>query len=267
MAVSTTDLLEAVETSLFLLPNVPGAVTNLGIDGLLGRITPLSHPLVNMVGAASLTPENADATIRQVLDLYARQDKAFGWLTGPSTTPADLEARLASAGLTKIETLAGMVLTDLAIEIPVTPEIEIREATPEEVRRLSDVTARSYDLPLEVAELLNEAVLQARDRLVTRIYHAYLAGGEHPVGFGFLIHIPQSSIALLGGAATLPEHRGRGAYKNFVAKRLADARAGGAEAAVIQAVRSTSAPICSRLGFEEICDLALYAWMPARGHA
>jgi predicted GNAT family acetyltransferase len=65
---------------------------------------------------------------------------------------------------------------------------------------------------------------------------------------------------LLGGAATLPEHRGRGIYSALVAKRLTDARAHGRTAAVIQAVRASSAPIVAKLGFREICSLDFYAW-------
>ena len=65
-------------------------------------------------------------------------------------------------------------------------------------------------------------------------------GGTEPVGWSYLVYLPDSPIVLLGGAATLPEHRGRGIYSALVAKRLADARADGRTAAVIQAVRSTS---------------------------
>jgi len=39
-------------------------------------------------------------------------------------------------------------------------------------------------------------------------------------------------------------------------------RGEGIEAAVIQAVRSTSAPLCWSLGFEEVCSQKLYAWSP-----
>ena len=45
-----------------------------------------------------------------------------------------------------------------------------------------------------------------------------------------------------------------------MAKRLADARAMGMEAAILQADRTTSAPICANLGFEEVCSIDLYAW-------
>ena len=32
------------------------------------------------------------------------------------------------------------------------------------------------------------------------------------------------------------------------------------EAAVLQADHETSAPICVRLGFEEVCSIDIYAW-------
>ena len=62
-------------------------------------------------------------------------------------------------------------------------------------------------------------------------------------------------ILQLSGAATLPDYRGRGIYTALVARRLADARAAGREAAVIGPNRTTSAPICATLGFEELCGL------------
>jgi len=45
-----------------------------------------------------------------------------------------------------------------------------------------------------------------------------------------------------------------------MAKRLADARALGMEAAILQADRRTSAPICANLGFEKVCSIDLYVW-------
>jgi len=47
-----------------------------------------------------------------------------------------------------------------------------------------------------------------------------------------------------------------------VKRRLDDARADGREAAVIQADRNTSAPICAKLGFRELCSLEVYVWSP-----
>jgi len=73
------------------------------------------------------------------------------------------------------------------------------------------------------------------------------------------VSLRDSATVLLGGAATLEEFRGQGTYTALVARRLADARADGRTAAVIQGDRRTSAPICAKLGFREICGLELFA--------
>jgi hypothetical protein len=54
---------------------------------------------------------------------------------------------------------------------------------------------------------------------------------------------------VLGGSATLPEARHRGAYRSLVAVRHAHAVARGTPILVIQA-GSMSRPILARLGFE-----------------
>ena len=72
-----------------------------------------------------------------------------------------------------------------------------------------------------------------------------------------------SSLVVMQGAATLGEHRGHGIYTAMVAARVADARALGKEAAVLQGDRKTSAPICVKLGFAEVCSVDLYVWAKA----
>jgi N-acetylglutamate synthase-like GNAT family acetyltransferase len=71
---------------------------------------------------------------------------------------------------------------------------------------------------------------------------------------------PTSTVAVMQGAATLNPYRGQGVYTALMATRLADARAMGMEAAILQADLTTSAPICANLGFKEVCSFDLYAW-------
>jgi GNAT superfamily N-acetyltransferase len=105
------------------------------------------------------------------------------------------------------------------------------------------------------------ARLLASGNVKSRGYFAYLSG-DAPVAWSYLVYLPGSPVVLLGGAATLPESRGKGIYSALVKRRLDDARADGREAAVIQADRDTSAPICARLGFRELCSLEVLAWSP-----
>jgi hypothetical protein len=255
--------LAAVERTLFVYPEVPGLLTDLRVRGLVGRETSVSHPIANLVGCAILDDANADTTVRAVHDRFAAATKSFGWVTSPSSEPSDLPKRLVEAGLVKADELAGMVLTDLAVPIRANPEVEVRAASVEEQRQAISMTATAYGFPLDVAEWFIEALIGASGRLRSTMYHAFLPHHEGPVAFGNLVFVPDTSIVLLGGAATVGDLRGRGIYTSLVARRLADARAAGADAAVIQAVRATSAPVCAGLGFKEILPLELYAWLPA----
>jgi predicted GNAT family acetyltransferase len=72
-------------------------------------------------------------------------------------------------------------------------------------------------------------------------------------------------VPVISGAATLKAHRGRGTYTALMGARLAEARATGKDAAVLQGDRKTSAPICVKLGFREVCSVDFYAWSPTVG--
>jgi GNAT superfamily N-acetyltransferase len=260
MTESEDDLIQAIESSLQVYPPVSGLSEDLAVEGVRGRVTDLSHPLANLVGMADIAPDDVDATLKMVRNRYSRGRKAYGWVTGPLTRPHDLGARLVASGLVKEDEMAGMVLTDLAVPIAVDPTIEIREATLHDAQAASGMMARAYDMPEEVARFFNVLLAMTDSKVKNRGYFAYVDGGIEPVGWSYLVYLPGSPIVLLGGAATVPEHRGRGIYSALVAKRLADARADGRSAAVIQAVRSTSAPIAAKLGFREVCGLEFYAW-------
>src|SRR5690242_11405488 len=117
MPPTTEQLAGAVEQSLFVYPEVRGLIAEIGIPGLRGRITPVSHPIANLVGCTDLDEADTDGTIAAVKDRYAAQGLAFGWMTSAAARPRDLPERLVAAGMVKADELAGMVLTDLAIPI------------------------------------------------------------------------------------------------------------------------------------------------------
>ena len=259
---ATDQLVDAVERTMFVYPEVPGLLTDLRVPGVVGRESPVSHPVANLVGCADLDDADADATIAAIRDRFAAQAKSFGWITSPASRPQDLPHRLLDAGLVKADELAGMVLTDLATPMRTNPDVEVRPAGVEEQRRAIPMTATAYGMPLDVAEWFTEAVIGAPGPFRFEMYHAFLSGHDGPVAFGNLVFVPGTSIVLLGGAATVGDLRGRGIYTSLVARRLADARAAGADAAVIQAVRGTSAPVCANLGFKEVVPLEFYAWVP-----
>jgi N-acetylglutamate synthase-like GNAT family acetyltransferase len=262
MTLDQNILIEAIEASFAMLPEIDGMVSYLNIPGIHGCETTLSHPMVNMITSTTLTPGEADRTIASVCDHFARQRKAFGWMVGPSAKPEDLGAKLAKAGLTKMFDAAGMALIDLGIRFHVNPAVRIREATPEDVAVASETMAEAFPAPKDVVQFMYQVLFRDRERLKTRIYLAYMEGNDEPVACSSMGFVPGKPIVHLRGAATHKKYRGRGIYGSLLAQRLTDAREDGAEAAVIQAILTTSAPVCRRLGFAELCRLQFYTWFP-----
>ncbi len=114
MAASKTQILYALENSVFEFPKLPGQWDIPIFPGLRAHATPnISHLVGNMVGVSTLTDANADAVIAQVQEFFGKRQHAVGWWLNPSSTPVDLVSRLEAAGFSKVIEQAGQVLTDL----------------------------------------------------------------------------------------------------------------------------------------------------------
>lgn len=259
-AVSIDDhtLCWALETSAFLVPELPGRVARLDVPGIQGRITADSDPFANLVGAATLDEGNADETIRQVCEIFAGWNKEFGWLVSPLSTPWDLCSRLESASLVKSVEMAGMVCTDLGRPIAANPAVYVHEATADDVEAAIHTLADAMEIPADRAYAMTEALFFSPEPIMRRVYLAYVEGVDYPVATAGMLYMPDLPIALLLSSATLRDFRGYGIYTSLMARRLSDARQDGMEAAIIQAVRATSAPICRKLGFVEVMPMELY---------
>jgi len=258
MAASKEAILRALENSIFEFPEMPGRWEVLDFPGVRAHATPqTSHPIGNLVGVSTLTEDNADAVIAQVRDFYAERAHTVGWWVNPSPTPGDLVSRLAAAGFAKVIAQAGQVLTNMGLAIKVNPAVTVSQATHEDRDDLIRVYATAYPLPEEIAAVWTDVLPRAAGG---RHYLAFLAGVAGPVAVASMFPFPKSTVAVMQGAATLNAYRGNGVYTALMAKRLMDARAMGMEAAILQADRTTSAPICANLGFEEVCSIDLYAW-------
>lgn len=230
----------------------------LDFPGVRAHATPqTSHPIGNLVGVSTLTEADADAVIAQVQDFFAKRHHTVGWWVNPPSTPSDLVSRLEVAGFSKVIEQAGQVLTNLGRDIKVNPAVTVRQATHEDRDDLIRLYTTAYPVPEEMAVVFTDVVPLAAGG---RHYLAFLDGVEGPVSVASMFPFPNSTVAVMQGAATLSEYRGNGVYTALMAKRLADARALGMEAAILQADRTTSAPICANLGFEEGCGIDLYAW-------
>lgn len=259
MPLTKQDIANAIESTLIdAVPVRPDIVETVDIQGIRAIYTPsLYSPETNIVGQAQLDENTVDNTIEKVMVFYKNKDHACSWITSDSSTPTHLPERLVHHGFQKIFDLAGMYLDDFDKAIHPNPEVTVRVATETDKEHLIRLYTEAYPMPEESAMMLldNLAILNGRN------YLAYVDDLDAPVSVANMFYVPDKPIVALEGAATLPEFRGRGIYTSLMAKRLQDARADGMQVAIMQGDIDTSAPICMKLGFQKVCDMAIYAWV------
>ena len=195
-----------------------------------------------------------DGEVEQVVDevrglLRARGRTALTWEVGSSATPHDLADRLLGLGMVPDrEPLAiGMVLNEPPPAAP--PDVEVRRAeSADELRTAARIAAVGFGMkPDDVGVEDPEPPVPGIET-----YLAYVDG--EPVARATAA-FSEHGVTLFGGA-TLPEARGRGAYRALVAARWDDAVAAGTPALVTQA-GAMSRPILQRLGFREVCEIRI----------
>jgi GNAT superfamily N-acetyltransferase len=180
--------------------------------------------------------------------LRERGRTACTWEIGTHATPPDLVDRLLGLGLVDdSEPLAiGMVLDRPPAQEP-PADVEVRRATtPQEHYESACIAAVAFGMP--------EPLRRDKDEPDPNnvVYLAYLDGqpiARASAAFG------EHGVSLFGGS-TLPEARGRGAYRALVAARWEDAVARGTPLLVTQAGKM-SRPILERLGFRALCEIRI----------
>jgi hypothetical protein len=197
-----------------------------------------------------------------VLDHAVERTRSWGesWLTfwtNPSDGP-DLEHELRRRGAEHIDTVAVLAraIADLDIDVPA-------GVTAEVVRTLDQVRAvDAINVPVWEQAALDEDGL----RVELSDVNAQREAGEGLRVLGRVDGRPVSTggctivdgFTRLWGAATLPDERGRGAYRAVLAERLRMSAELGATTALVKGRVSTSAPILARAGFLHFGDERAY---------
>jgi GNAT superfamily N-acetyltransferase len=198
------------------------------------------------VAYAKWTAAEADTRIDEVLAFFG--DTPFNWHVGPSSTPADLEARLVSRGLLvqgrpRLMT-AGLPLAGEWRDA----DLRIVEPTDRDGSRLLLELARHTGGELErsLDERMDYLALPGR-----RTHFLIAFDGDVPVAnAGYRLSSDGRCMYLIG-AETVEAHRGRGIYQSLIRHRARLAHARGCAIVSILANRDTSAPILARHGFAD----------------
>jgi Fe2+ transport system protein FeoA len=180
--------------------------------------------------------------------LRARGRTACSWEVGSHATPDNLVDRLLALGLVDDQPTAlaiGMVLTEPPAPGP--DDVEVRRADSDDEHLAADrIAAIAFGGPVPTEARPRE---EDPDNVV---YLAYVDGEPVARASG---SFGEHGVTLFGGS-TLPEARGRGAYRALVAARWNDAVARGTPILVTQA-GPMSRPILAQLGFREVCEIRI----------
>jgi hypothetical protein len=194
--------------------------------------------------------DDVERTVTEVRTLMARRRRAAAvWLTGPSSTPPDLTDRLLALGM---EPEYGDGSTILVLTEPpslVSTPFEVRRAsTYADLRAAIEVSAEGFEFANEDAD---DERRRARDTFTSErsgehTFRLLALDGDRPVA---ALQAWRSPIGMyLGGVATLPSDRRRGAMSTLVAVAWREAVREGTPGLVAHGGHLSKAPM-ERLGF------------------
>ncbi|MFE4589313.1 GNAT family N-acetyltransferase [Streptomyces laurentii] len=234
-------------------------------DGPVVRQTGPAHGW-NGVLWSGLGPDDADTVIAAQIRHFTSAGRTFEWKTYGHDHPADLGARLVSAGFVPEDTETLMVRETAT---PSGPEdlpdgVELREVTDAAGVAL---LVRVHDLAFgkDSADLGRRVLDQLADAPDTVVAVVAFHAGE-PVSAARLDLPPDSDFAGLYGGGTVEEWRGRGLYRALVAYRARIAAVRGYRYVQVDAA-DTSRPILRRLGFEALTTTTPYVYEVGAGPA
>jgi hypothetical protein len=201
----------------------------------------------NTVQRQRFQPEEIDEVLAEVRSLLrARGRTRTQWEIGSRARPEKLATLLLDRGLVPDEDPTALALA-LTTEPPPPPPgglIARRVRTLEEYVAANDVQFRAFGTPPAEMEEQREIARQAWET-APRLMHAVWLDGRL-VSAGTCATTPHG-LALFGGA-TVPEARGRGAYRALIRARWDEAVSLSTPTLLTQA-GSMSAPILRGLGF------------------
>jgi len=233
-------------------PSAEFGVERVWVDGVLRTVG-----AYNFIGWWEFDPERA-------VEIAAREAAFFAgceveWKVFSHDRPRGLEAALAAAGFIADDPETFVVLDLEAVQPSYDPPASVEVCEVNDAAGAADLIAVSNaafgrEEPWRLQQLIGRLGDPTQ-----ALFVAYDNG--RPVSSGRLECAPGKTFAGLYGGGTVPDYRGRGAYRALIAARAAEARRRGHRFLTVDA-RNTSRPILERLGFRALATVRGWSLNP-----
>lgn len=259
---SSGGMARAVEENLAaftdLWSGVPWA-ERVRIGGTDAYFTGVRFPLFNGSTRVRFSEEEADEALDTLIAEASRRELPMLLWIGPSSTPADIVARLRARGFHAEEPAPGMAidLENLPNEgLPAGVSVE-RVVTEQGLEESARLVVNGFDMPDWLLEPTMR--LMGIDGLTdTAAWQNFLVRLDgKPAATASVAYL--AGVAGIYNVATLKEARGRGLGRAATLAPLLQARERGYRVGALQS-STLGLSVYLRLGFQHVCDFHLCAW-------
>ncbi len=242
---SVDEIMERSQWDLFFVPPETRVVDR---PELLYTVTARDIPHLNCVSRTRLDDGNRDAAVEEVSRAHASVTSEWlvqEWLGDDAVGPV-----LARHGYEpKDEHRAYALRTDASLRAPAAYEIRRVET----LKALEDgerVFGRAFDNREAITDENRAQRLEQCASPDGRVHRFVVYDAGEPISYGAMTLFHALGFAVLWRGGTVPEARGRGAYRALLKERMRFAKQKGIAMVGLYAKLDTSAPIVDALGFE-----------------
>jgi GNAT superfamily N-acetyltransferase len=212
----------------------------------------------NAVLHSEVDGETADAVIAEEIEKHRALGLPLSWYVSPLTRPLEFSQRLLANGFIQAEVMLGMSAPLDRLHAPeVSDAITVEIVTPDTLSELFTVHRIGWGTPEDIVRARESDAREMieAEQLIKSRFIARVAG--KPVGISTLRF--DGDTAHFCGSVVLPEYRNRGVYSALFDARVRHGQDRAMSHATVHANPNTSAPICRKFGFEDVCEIECYS--------